>query len=78
MSGFTFVDGFTNDIASWTTAMEKTIAVPSYKRFLEITSNYQLIVVANNPNLTKTNDRNQCHENCRLAELDGAGKRVSG
>ena len=78
MSGFTFVDGFSNDLAGWTKAMEQTIAVPSYKRFLEITSNYQLIVVANNPNLTKTNDRNQCHENCRLAELDGAGKSVSG
>jgi hypothetical protein len=78
MSGFTFVDGFTNDIAGWTKAMKQTIAVPSYKRFLEITSDYQLIVVANNPNLTKTNDRNQCHENCRLAELDGAGKSTSG
>jgi hypothetical protein len=78
MSGFTFADGFTNDLEGWTKAMEKTIAVPSYKRFLEVTSNYSLVVVANNPNLTKVNDRNQCHENCRLAELEGVGKRVSG
>jgi len=78
MSGFTFADNFTNNLAGWTKAMEQTIAVPSYKRFLEVTSSFDLVVVPNNPNLTKTNDRNQCHENCRLAELDGVGKRVSG
>jgi hypothetical protein len=78
MSGFTFSEGFSNDFAGWKEAMEKTIAVPSYKRFLEVTSNYNPIVVANNPHLTKVNDRNQCHENCRLAELEGVGKRVSG
>ena len=78
MSGFTFAEGFTNDFDGWKEAMEKTIAVPSYKRFLEVASNYNPIVVVNNPNLTKVNDRNQCHENCRLAELEGVGKRVSG
>ena len=45
MSGFTFADGFTNDLEGWTKAMEKTIAVPSYKRFLEVTSSYGLVVV---------------------------------
>jgi hypothetical protein len=78
MNGFTFADGFTNDIAGWTTAMEKTISVPSYKRFLDVTSKSRLVVVTNNPTLTKNNDRNQCHENCRLAELEGVGKRISG
>lgn len=78
MSEFTFIDGFTNDLAGWTKAMNETIAVPSYKRFLEVTSNSSLIVVANDPSLTKSNDRNQCHENCRLAELQGIGKRISG
>lgn len=78
MAGFTFTDGFTNDLAGWTTAMNKTIAVLSYKRFLEITSKSSLVVVGNDPTLTKNNDRNQCHENCRIAELQGVGKRISG
>jgi hypothetical protein len=78
MSDYTFADGFTNDFDGWSKAVEKTMAVPSYKRFLEVTSSYSLMVVENNPNLTKVNDRNQCHENCRLAELEGIGKRISG
>ena len=78
MSDFTFADGFTDDLGSWTRALEQTLAVPSYKQFIEVTSGHSPVVVANNPNLTKTNDRNQCHENCRLAELEGLGKRISG
>ena len=78
MAEFSFIEDFTNDLDGWTKAMEKTIANPSYKRFLEVTSKSSLLVVANDPNLTKSNDRNQCHENCRLAELQGVGKRVSG
>jgi hypothetical protein len=78
MAEFTYIEGFTNDLDGWTKAMEKTIAIPSYKRFLEVTSKSSLLVVANDPNLTKSNDRNQCHENCRLAEVQGIGKRVSG
>lgn len=78
MAEFTFIEGFTNDLDGWTMAMERTIAIPSYKRFLEVTSKSNLIVVANDPSLTKSNDRNQCHENCRLAEAQGVGKRVSG
>ena len=78
MSGYTFADGFKNDLDSWTLALEKTMAIPSYKRFLEVTSKHQLQIVVNNPNLVQSNDRNQCHENCRLAELDGVGIKVSG
>ena len=78
MSGYTFAAGFKNDLDSWKLAIEKTIAVPSYKRFLEVTSEYKLQIVVNNPRLISTNDRNQCHENCRLAELNGVGKKVSG
>jgi len=77
-SKFTFVDGFANDYASYQAALEKTMNVPSYKKFIEITSPYQPIVVANNPNFFINNYRNQCHENCRLAELEGKGKLVSG
>lgn len=75
---FTFVDGFANDFASYQAALEKTMKVPSYKKFIEITSPYQPIVVVNNTNFSNNNDRNQCHENCRLAELEGKGKLVSG
>ena len=78
MSGYTFATGFKNDFDSWSLAIEKTIAVPSYKRFLEVTSEHKLQVIVNNPKLISTNDRNQCHENCKLAELNGIGKKVSG
>ena len=78
MSGYTFAAGFKNDLESWKLAIEKTIAVPSYKRFLEVTSEHKLQVIVNNPKLLSTNDRNQCHENCRLAELNGIGKKVVG
>ena len=78
MSGYTFVHGFTNDFDSWSQVIQKTLAVPSYKRFIEVTSKHNLQVVANNPDLLPTSDRNQCHENCRLAEIDGVGKSVSG
>ena len=78
MAGFTYTEGFTNDLVGWTMAMEKTVSVPSYKRFLEVTSNFNLVVVANDPTLTNSNNKAQCHENCRLAELQGVGERVSG
>jgi hypothetical protein len=78
MSVFNFADGFANNIDGWTKALEKTNAVPSYVRFLNVTSNYELVVVVNNPNLTSSNDKNQCHENCRKAEIEGIGKRISG
>jgi len=75
---FMFVDGFRNDLISYQIALEKTLAVPSYKKFLEITSPYQPIVVINNSADFADNDKAQCHENCRLAELEGRGKLVSG
>jgi len=78
MAGFTYIEGFANDLDGWTMAMEKTDSVPSYRRFLEVTSNFKFVVVANDPTLTKSSNKNQCHENCRLAELQGIGKRVSG
>jgi hypothetical protein len=76
MTQFTFSAGFSNDLSGWTAALEKTLAVASYKRTFEVTSKYSPVVVLNNPVFSKTNDRNQCHENCRRAELDGMGKRV--
>ena len=78
MFGCTFVAGFENDFHSWVQVIEKTLAVPSYKRFLDVTSKYELQVVPNNQNLLPVNDRNQCHENCRLSEVNGVGKRISG
>jgi hypothetical protein len=38
MSGYTFVHGFTNDFDSWSQVIQKTLAVPSYKRFIEVTA----------------------------------------
>jgi hypothetical protein len=78
MSGFTFAANFTNDLDGWTKAMQQTLAVTSYNRFLKFTSDYEPVVVENDPTLTEVNHKNQCHGNCRIAEQNGVGKRVSG
>lgn len=78
MATLNFINDFENTFKAWSDALEKTLSVPSYKKFLHITSHYEPIVVENNPNLIESNSRNQCHENCRIAELNGQGKKVSG
>jgi len=78
MSAYQFIDGFENNLDDWTKALKQTLSVQSFKKFLQVTSPFEPVVVKNNSNLTDTNSRNQCHENCRIAELNGQGKKVSG
>ena len=78
MSALKFSDGFVNNLEAWNKALEQTLAVQSYKKFLQVTSPFEPVVVENNPNLTGSNSRSQCHENCRIAESNGLGKKISG
>lgn len=78
MTTHKYITGFNNNKVDWEKALEQTLAVKSYNKFLQITSPLHPIIVENNSNLTITNSRNQCHENCRTAELNGLGKKVSG
>ena len=73
-----FCIDFENNLGGWNKALDQTLAVQSYKKFLQETSPFEPVVVENNPNLTESNSRNQCHENCRIAESNGLGKKVSG
>jgi hypothetical protein len=70
--------GLVNDLDGWTKALEMTLGVASYKRFLEVTSSYVPIVVENDAAFPEFSSRNKCHINCRSVELDGKGRRVSG
>lgn len=71
-------NGFVDDLNGWETALTEIVAVPSYKKFFEITSSYKAIVVPNNTKLSQFNSRNQCHINCELAAKEGLGRQVSG
>jgi hypothetical protein len=62
----------------WEQRTLEIMAVPNYKKFLEITSPYGLHVVASNPDFSKLNQKNNFHENCKLLELQGKGRAVSG
>jgi len=75
---YSFINGFSDDISDWSNALEQVCSNSSFKRFLQVTSKSRLLVVPNRPDLTLTNDRQQCHENCRLAQEDGLGLLVSG
>lgn len=78
MSNFTLANNISDQLESWDDALKNTLKIPSFKKFLEVTSKHKPVVVINNPKISKFNERNRCHENCRLAELEGLGTRVSG
>lgn len=78
MFKFTLIDKISNDEQTWINAISSITSVPSYEKFLRITSERSLVVVKNNQNFAEDNTRNQCHENCRKAEIEGKGKRVPG
>jgi hypothetical protein len=70
--------GVINDSNGWNDALQKTLKVSSYKKFFEVTSPNKALIVKNDSNFYKLNKRGDCHENCRQAEADGLGLRVSG
>jgi hypothetical protein len=76
MSAYTTV--FEDNYENWSKALYRTLENPSYKKFLEITSQNAPIVVANKVLNNINNDKSQCHLNCELAEADGHGQQVSG
>lgn len=78
MAGFTLKDEVQDNLIGWQNVLTKILSITSYKKFFEVTSSYPPIVVVNNPTFTKSNDRNQCHLNCREAEESGTGIKVSG
>ncbi len=77
-SSYKFIDGFIDNMAYWENVLKQVKSRLSFKRFLDVTSEQGPLVVSNRPDLTLTNDRHQCHENCRLAALSGLGTPVSG
>jgi hypothetical protein len=67
-----------NTMNGWNDALRKMQKIASYKKFFEITSKHAPIVVKNDSTFYKINKKGNCHINCKLAEEDGLGKRVSG
>ena len=78
MSGFTINSSFVDTKEGWESALAQLLSVPSYKKFFEVTSKHTPVVVKNNPSFAHSSDRGNCHLNCKLAEEQGFGKRVSG
>ena len=78
MSKLKISNTVSNNFKGWNEVLQKTLAVTSYRRFFEVTSKHNSTVVINNSDLYKSNKVGNCHENCRLAEKDGLGIRVSG
>ena len=78
MSGLSLANGVINDCNGWNEVLQKTLDVASYKKFFEVTSHHNALVVKNDDTFYKLNKRGNCHENCRQAEADGLGLRVSG
>lgn len=70
--------GLQDNYTSWEAALEKIMAVPSYKMFFKETSKFKPVVVRNDINFGPTNNEGESHQNCLRAELEGLGKRVSG
>jgi hypothetical protein len=78
MSGLNLANGVVNNYNGWNEVLKRTLDVASYKKFFEVTSHYDGLVVKNDDTFYKLNKRGNCHENCRQAEADGLGLRVSG
>ena len=70
--------GVVNDYNGWNEVLQKTMAIKSYKKFFEVTSQKSAVVVKNDASIFRENKIGHCHENCRKAELEGLGLRVSG
>jgi hypothetical protein len=69
---------FNDNIDNWNAALEQIMAVPSYKKFFEITSPHKPVVVSNTSCAGVPNTLGYCHLNCHKAELEGIGTHVSG
>ena len=67
-----------NTFEGWSEALEKMLKVQSYKKFFAVTSKFEPIVVENDSTLFEKNKEGFCHLNCKDAENEGLGKRVSG
>lgn len=78
MAKVPLISGFDDSLVGFTDALQRTLSVRSYRRFFEITSPYRPCVVLNTPNLANSNDPNQCHMNCKLAQEQGLGIAISG
>jgi hypothetical protein len=78
MSGLNLANAVVNNYNGWFEVLQKTLDVASYKKFFEVTSHYNALLVKNDDTFYKLNKRGNCHENCRQAEADGLGLRVSG
>jgi len=77
-SGFQLIDDLTKDITTWERVLEKMLAVPSYKKFFEVTSPYKPVVVRNNSSITPFNQNLNCHFNVKNAVENGLGEHVFG
>ena len=78
MSGYTLKEGFADTYDGWQDVLAQIMAVTSYKTFFQVTSPHSPVVVKNDPSYAPSNDRNQCHMNCKIAEESGLGKHISG
>ncbi len=78
MSKLKLANSVINNQKGWNEILEKTLDVASYKKFFEVTSHHDPLVVKNDNTFYKLNKIGNCHENCRQAEADGLGLRVSG
>ncbi len=64
--------------AAWESVKQQILEVPSYKKFLSVTSDQDLSIVANKSDFSGFNKKNNCHENCQRLEELGMGTAVSG
>ena len=78
MSKIQVAKGVVNDYNGWNEVLQKTIAIKSYKKFFEVTSQKSAVVVKNDASIFRENKIGNCHENCRKAESEGLGLRISG
>ena len=78
MSEMNIAKGVENNSNGWNVVMQKMLQVVSYKKFFEVTSKHNPIVVKNDYDLYEFNKKGNCHLNCKKAEEDGLGIRVSG
>ena len=67
-----------NTFEGWAEVLEKMLKVQSYKKFFDVTSKFAPIIVENDSTLFEKNIEGFCHLNCKDAENEGLGKRVSG
>lgn len=78
MSGMKIAKDVVDTNEGWNKVLNKTLAVISYKKFFDVTSKHAPIIVKNDDKFYKENKKGNCHVNCKKAEEDGLGKRVSG